>query len=237
MCIRDRKYFLLLIFTFQISNSILAQDQYFIIWDKYASAPGMAENLLTVHRMISDFENKNIKSTYWDETKRGGKALGIGFRFVKTALFDLHIDFLLHTNQHLLFGSGYRLREFGFRQNRYNIFLFPPYGYGGGFARKGNVQDERRLGAHESLLLEFGGMEAVTVMSQKLKDKWVRRGSINYRESLLYLSTLYEGTAYFLIADLFPNIFGENYTDRYTCLLYTSPSPRDATLSRMPSSA
>ena len=26
-------------------------------------------------------------------------------------------------------------------------------------------------------------------------------------------------------------------TDKYTCLLYTSPSPRDATLSRMPSSA
>ena len=25
--------------------------------------------------------------------------------------------------------------------------------------------------------------------------------------------------------------------DSYTCLLYTSPSPRDATLSRMPSSA
>ena len=31
----------------------------------------------------------------------------------------------------------------------------------------------------------------------------------------------------------FPVIPGE----RYTCLLYTSPSPRDATLSRMPSSA
>ena len=26
-------------------------------------------------------------------------------------------------------------------------------------------------------------------------------------------------------------------TDQYSCLLYTSPSPRDATLSRMPSSA
>ena len=39
-------------------------------------------------------------------------------------------------------------------------------------------------------------------------------------------------------ADLFPDrtavIYGER---RYTCLLYTSPSPRDATLSRMPSSA
>ena len=28
-----------------------------------------------------------------------------------------------------------------------------------------------------------------------------------------------------------------NHLDRKTCLLYTSPSPRDATLSRMPSSA
>ena len=27
------------------------------------------------------------------------------------------------------------------------------------------------------------------------------------------------------------------FTDKKTCLLYTSPSPRDATLSRMPSSA
>ena len=30
---------------------------------------------------------------------------------------------------------------------------------------------------------------------------------------------------------------GDQATLRYSCLLYTSPSPRDATLSRMPSSA
>ena len=36
----------------------------------------------------------------------------------------------------------------------------------------------------------------------------------------------------------FANLKGtENVYDLYTCLLYTSPSPRDATLSRMPSSA
>ena len=29
----------------------------------------------------------------------------------------------------------------------------------------------------------------------------------------------------------------KDFTDTVTCLLYTSPSPRDATLSRMPSSA
>ena len=33
------------------------------------------------------------------------------------------------------------------------------------------------------------------------------------------------------------NLYREVGGDNYPCLLYTSPSPRDATLSRMPSSA
>ena len=32
-------------------------------------------------------------------------------------------------------------------------------------------------------------------------------------------------------------VYNENNTSKHICLLYTSPSPRDATLSRMPSSA
>ena len=40
---------------------------------------------------------------------------------------------------------------------------------------------------------------------------------------------------------IFPLLFFKRLSDvwegDYTCLLYTSPSPRDATLSRMPSSA
>ena len=37
---------------------------------------------------------------------------------------------------------------------------------------------------------------------------------------------------------IFPIKASDNYIyERYACLLYTSPSPRDATLSRMPSSA
>ena len=34
-----------------------------------------------------------------------------------------------------------------------------------------------------------------------------------------------------------PQLHSKYYTLYNTCLLYTSPSPRDATLSRMPSSA
>ena len=37
------------------------------------------------------------------------------------------------------------------------------------------------------------------------------------------------------IANLHDDVIDSGY--QYTCLLYTSPSPRDATLSRMPSSA
>ena len=33
------------------------------------------------------------------------------------------------------------------------------------------------------------------------------------------------------------NIYAAEYVEKNICLLYTSPSPRDATLSRMPSSA
>ena len=37
--------------------------------------------------------------------------------------------------------------------------------------------------------------------------------------------------------DNFENHIGKNLVITYTCLLYTSPSPRDRTRSRMPSSA
>ena len=42
-----------------------------------------------------------------------------------------------------------------------------------------------------------------------------------------------------LIRGVWREIYGDEpmETPAYTCLLYTSPSPRDATLSRMPSSA
>ena len=35
----------------------------------------------------------------------------------------------------------------------------------------------------------------------------------------------------------FPLATNESYTNKTTCLLYTSPSPRDLSTSRMPSSA
>ena len=39
------------------------------------------------------------------------------------------------------------------------------------------------------------------------------------------------------INSMYKNLHTEEIVDPYNCLLYTSPSPRDATLARMPSSA
>ena len=48
----------------------------------------------------------------------------------------------------------------------------------------------------------------------------------------------YEGKKYFkVVRETFDEFQGRNKWRDTTCLLYTSPSPRDATLSRMPSSA
>ena len=41
----------------------------------------------------------------------------------------------------------------------------------------------------------------------------------------------------FLQKELEKSSSGKNVDDRFCCLLYTSPSPRDGLLSRMPSSA
>ena len=59
--------------------------------------------------------------------------------------------------------------------------------------------------------------EAMSSLWRKLVDK-------------IRASALYDGDEYFRVELLFGS-------PSWTCLLYTSPSPRDATLSRMPSSA
>ena len=63
----------------------------------------------------------------------------------------------------------------------------------------------------------------------------------SFREASLQLSKKNVATLYMIDGILEWRNAWENSPDEvacpYTCLLYTSPSPRDATLSRMPSSA
>ena len=67
-------------------------------------------------------------------------------------------------------------------------------------------------------------------VSQGMVSRWESR---EYNFTIKTLNEICQKLNLHLQLDLTPVIGKQNYT----CLLYTSPSPRDATLSRMPSSA
>ena len=66
--------------------------------------------------------------------------------------------------------------------------------------------------------------------------------SVDYARNQSLYSNVVEAAVLTVKEDIIPQVFAlhQNYPNPFnptTCLLYTSPSPRDATLSRMPSSA
>ena len=68
--------------------------------------------------------------------------------------------------------------------------------------------------------------ESKTLHIRKLRFRW----------QVLLLQTLSTISLLFLMRQM-SELYGECSEKFVACLLYTSPSPRDATLSRMPSSA
>jgi hypothetical protein len=201
------KIIISIIIGISLQLNLFGQDNIVFVWDKDASSISNAKNLLSVHRIIYEFQNKNIKLKYWEENNWKNKSLGIGYRLAKTILIDFQIDHLLHMYQHEVFGHGYRYRAFGYENNSYNINLGMPYGKGGGFAKRGNLKYNRELGAHEGIMIKSAGMESAAILSKNLTQNWLINGKINYRESLLFLSTLHDYSAYIIATKLF-NIGG-----------------------------
>lgn len=190
---------LFIVFSLSLAGISFGQNDYVFLWDKNASSISNAENLLSVHRIIYEFEKKTIRLKYWDERNWKRKVLGMGYRFTKTVLIDFPIDYLVHIHQHEIFGHGHRYREFEYEDNSYNIELSPPYGSGSGFAVRGSPSYARNLGTHEEIAIRSGGMESGAVLANTLKRKWLKEGAINYRESLLYLSTFHDYYTYIFV--------------------------------------
>jgi hypothetical protein len=143
------------------------------------------------------FEERYLKTKFTNEKKPVQKALGIFYRASKTVLLDDLIDHLTILTQHEIFGHGARYREFGHVDNSFHLSLVPPYGDGHGFAQSGPLKDpNRKTSECESLMKTVGGDEANTILSQHIIGNWLLRGSINYRESLLYLESANNLLAY-----------------------------------------
>jgi len=177
------------------SAGISAQSPLILNWDKLKSPIANSENLITLHNVVYKSMENKIKNKYWKEDKGIKRLGGMGYRLVKSIVLDNQVDWLTHIHHKHVFGHGFRYREFGLQRNSFKLNLFPPFGGGAGFSRKGRPVFSRRFGIHENLAMHIGGMEAASILSNNLRNKWIQSGKIHYRESLLFLASFHDYTA------------------------------------------
>ncbi len=219
--------FYLLVFLI-IACPIILSAQYRLVWDDHLSSTAGAENVYTVNHGLHYVVDQIFP--YKMKRERGffRKAGAISYRLAKTALVDAHIDLSLFLFQHEYFGHGYQYRTSDLRNNAFEIFPYPPYGTGGGYAMPGRADYPRKFGVHEDISRRAGGMEAAAVLSQSIKNKWLQNNQITYQDWLLYTAGLLDQTHYIYYAKRAENHSSGNDVSNYVRELnaaygYTNP--------------
>jgi hypothetical protein len=202
-----------------LATAVAADVHYPVVLDGSGSTQIGASDLLTFHRGMYAIENQYLRAVWFDEHDPSRKALGIGYRLGKTVLVDNVVDHLTILLQHEVFGHGARYREFGFTGNDYDLSLVPPYGTGNGRAYPGTPPAGRIVTTQERIAMTIGGSEANTVLSNSLRYKWLRRGAIDYRESILYLFASNDLVYYILKTQPSQDGAGSNDVLNYLSLL------------------
>jgi hypothetical protein len=177
------------------STATMAQDSYTFMVDKGFSSPVGAENLLSVHQLTYTLENGLLKTSWWDETGVVGKSLGISYRLGKTVLVDNIIDEFTVLVQHEVYGHGARAREYELSNIKYSLTPFPPYGRGDG-STAFNYADDQPSSIDGDLSMTIAGVESNSILSRRLAFRWLQRGKINYRETILYTMSSNDLTEY-----------------------------------------
>ncbi len=203
------RIFLLLFVCVILSAKSFSQVQQILILDSNLSEYSGANNLLTLHKGIYTFENQYLKTQLFDESGLKRKAFGITYRLGKTFLFDNVTDHMIGLMQHEIFGHGSRYRELGYKKSSYHLNLFPPYGDASGWASSGG-DNKRKISTHESMLKVISGCESSNIMAEEIVFRWMARGSINYRESVLYLGVFNNLTNYIVQTKFSKNIKSSN---------------------------
>ncbi len=201
MKISNHIFFFLIIFVFTFKSK--SQTHYFLQYDKNFSPKVGAENLLTLHKIFYQTENHYLPPTITTEENFTGKICNISYRLSKTILLDNIIDHFLVLTQHEVFGHGSRFREFGYTENSFTLSLFPPFGDGHGVVYAGKNENERNISLDEEIAISIGGMEANDIFATTLVNKWMNKGTIHYRETILYLFSANDITHYILATKIF----------------------------------
>ena len=155
-----------------------------LLGDAFFTSRAGAQTLLTLHHVAYTWEEQILPASLWDENLPPAKLGAVCYRLAKTILLDNVYDHLTFLLQHEVFGHGSGYREIGSVDNSYNINLVFPYGNNHGFARLGTAT--RWVSNHEQLAHTVGGNEANTVLSHAIRDTWLARGVVHYREVPLY---------------------------------------------------
>lgn len=184
----------LLLLVVLASGTLHAQIHYSLVADQNLTSLAASENLLTIHKALYTIENRYLKTTLFEEKRWLKKAMGITYRLAKTQLLDYPIDYMVYLLQHEAFGHGARFREYDYVNSKYK--LNPPWPYGWGYGSASPGRTDRIQSVHENILFWSGGMEANTLLSRAVLRKWLLKGTINYRESLLYIKNYHNITSY-----------------------------------------
>jgi len=152
--------------------------------------PGV-RTINSLGRVVFLYDDALAAAVDVDETKPGGKALGITGRVAKGALVDVPLLFLQGAFVHEVFGHGARARELRLSPT-YSFRLVPPY--------RGLLSDyepdpavattflERSGVADEDLAVTFAGIEATSTSAWWLQVGMVQRaGWMHYRDLLQYV--------------------------------------------------
>ena len=85
-------------------------------------------------------------------------------------------------------------------------------------------------------LIDFAGGEDPLLDGTSLMGLWTSKKIKDHRKEVL-ISNVHPFWQKAIVTDTYKLVWTGHPEREHICLLYTSPSPRDATLSRMPSSA
>lgn len=176
------------------SGFLFAESDYNFIADPYFSPYAGAEDLIVTHKIV-ERSTQPLTDLYQTDLDTWGKWA----RAAELFFFWQPVDYFAMVAQHEVFGHGYRIRNLPHSDAKvlkYSFGLPPPYGPGGG-ATHGDINTKHTT-AFEHLAIDTGGVEATAIGAGRLRMQWLKTGSINPRQSLLYLFSEHDLTNYAL---------------------------------------
>ena len=176
----------LLIYGIAVSISVKGQSNIQIIFDKQQSQYFGSANLITLHHALYTFEDKYISDTLFTENNILKETAGFSYRMAKLLLLDAQADGFIALTQHEVFGHGARFRELGYKENCFNLNLYPPFGNASGFARYGTLKPGiKSPTTQEYLASNIGGVDGEMLLANNLTAQILLNDTLHYRQGLL----------------------------------------------------